>query len=259
MVCLRHGADIVIAGCSPHHTFFDLCKDADGNALAPRSFLTHLQHSDLSCGSFKINCAIDRLPDFTCIPSSGGAAGPQHRGTVHFVSRLEEIEAAYREASAGVPATRPVIEMTIPSSLDDSLAPAGKHVAQLFVQFAPYRLDAGQGAGWADPAYKQAFVSRCFNVVEEFCPGFSGSLVGVDALSPLDLERVFGLPGGNLSHISLGIHQLAYTRPAPGYSSYRMPLRGLYLCSAGAHPGGGVQGAGGRNCSSAVLSDLNSV
>jgi phytoene dehydrogenase-like protein len=168
---------------------------------------------------------------------------------------MEEIDHAYREAAAGMPASRPVIEMTIPSSVDRTISPPGQHVVQLFVQFAPYQLDSKVG-NWADPALKNAFADRCFDIVEEFCPGFKASVIGRDVVSPLDLERIFGLHRGSISHGSLGLHQLGFTRPASGFSSYRSPIKGLYMCGAGTHPGGGVMGAAGRNCAKVVLSDL---
>ena len=185
---------------------------------------------------------------------------------------MDEIHAAYLQASAGVPATRPVVELTIPSSLDATLAPAGAHVASLFVQFAPYDLAAGS---WADPAFKEAFADRVCAIVEEHCPGFVSrsvhacmrcaaacscdlpcSIVGRDVLSPLDLERIFGLHRGNIFHGTLAPHQLAYNRPAPGWSGHRTPVARLYLGGAGAHPGGGVMGAPGRNAAAVVARDL---
>lgn len=127
-----------------------------------------------------------------------------HRGTIHFEYHMSDLLRAYKDASEGRPATRPVIEMTIPSSLDQTLvspelAAQGHHVVQLFVQYAPYSIDPAAGS-WADPAFKEAFADRCFAIVDEFCPGFSASVVGRDVLSPLDLERVFGLPKGNIFH-----------------------------------------------------------
>lgn len=178
-----------------------------------------------------------------------------HFGTVHFESTMSEIEDAYREAITGRPATRPLVEMTIPSSLDPTLAPPGMHVAQLFIQYAPYQLDPRVGS-WADPKFKNAFADRCIDIVEEFCPGFKESIISRDVLTPLDLEQVFGLPKGNIHHGALGLHQLGFMRPAPGYSSHRSPVPGLYLCSSGCHPGGGVMGAAGRNCANVVKSDL---
>jgi len=172
---------------------------------------------------------------------------------VHIVSTLDEIEGAYRDACAGKESERPVIEMTLPSSLDNSLAPPGKHVASLFVQYTPYHLAAGS---WEEPGRKEAFADRVFRVIEEYAPGFTASVIARDVLSPLDLERVFGLTGGNIFHGSMGLDQLFWLRPAAGYARYRTPVEGLYLCGAGAHPGGGVLGAPGRNAARVVLSDL---
>lgn len=212
--------------------------------------------ADFACGAFKINCAIDKLPNFTCYPSPpDGSAGPMHMGTIHFESSMVEIEDAYREAVLGRPATRPVVEMTIPSAVDKTLAPPGKHVAQLFIQYAPYDVDPAVGT-WEDPVFTNAFADRCIAIVEEFCPGFTKSIIGRDVLSPLDLERIFGIPKGNIHHGSLSLHQLGYTRPVPGYSNHRTPVRGLYLGSCGTHPGGGVQGAPGKNCADVVRRDL---
>ena len=199
---------------------------------------------------------MDRLPNFTCYPSpSDGTPGPQHMGTVHFESSMSEIDAAFREASLGRPGTRPVIEMTIPSALDKTISPPGKHVVQFFVSYAPYEVDPAVGS-WSDPAFKNAFADRVFKIVDEFCPGFSSSVLGRDVISPLDLEQVFALHKGNIHHGALGLHQLGYARPVPGYSSYRSPVQGLYMCGSGTHPGGGVMGAPGRNCANVVLSDL---
>jgi len=145
--------------------------------------------------------------------------------------------------------------MTIPSALDPTLAPAGKHVVQLFVQFAPYNVDPKIGS-WADPMFKESFADRCFRIIDEFAPNFSKSVIARDILSPLDLEYILGLHKGNIMHGALGIHQLGYARPMVGYDRYRTPLEGLYLCGSGAHPGGGVMGAAGRNCAFQVLSDL---
>lgn len=253
----RITADNVLSGVSPYHTFVELMADPDTSRQIPKDFLKHIRYTDFACAAFKINIAVNKLPNFACYPSpADGRPGPMHCGTVHFESHMHEIDNAYREAVLGIPATRPVIEMTIPSALDSTISPPGQHVVQLFVQYAPYDVDPKVGS-WADPRFKENFVHRCLDIVEEFCPGFQSSILGMDALSPLDLEQVFGLHKGNFHHSSLGLHQLAYARPAPGYSSYRSPIPGLYMCSAGTHPGGGVQGAPGHNCAQVVLSDLN--
>jgi phytoene dehydrogenase-like protein len=258
-------ADRVLSGTNPYHTFLELMPglardsgNASESSPLPRWFQHHIRFAEYACGAFKINLAVDRLPNFACCPNDPAhpdRPGPQHRGTTHFETRLEEIENAYREASMGVPATRPVVEMTIPSAVDTTLAPPGKHVVQLFVQFAPYDVDPHVG-NWADPRFKNAFADRCIAIVEEFCPGFAASVIGRDVLSPLDLERVFGLHKGNIFHGSLSLHQLGFARPAPGFAQYRTPMKNLYLCGAGTHPGGGVMGAPGRNAAMVVLGDM---
>lgn len=199
---------------------------------------------------------MDALPNFLCAPNpSDGTPNPHHRCTIHFESCMREIESAYRDASRGLPALRPVIEMTIPSVLDSTLAPPGKHVVQLFVQYAPYDVDPEHGS-WADDALKNAFADRVIAIVDQFCPGFSKSIIGRDVLSPLDLEKIFGLHKGSITHGALSLSQLGFLRPAPGYADYRSPLKGLYLCGAGCHPGGGVMGAAGRNCAQVILGEL---
>lgn len=185
--------------------------------------------------------------------------GPMHIGTVHFECEMVELVNAYQEAIFRRPASRPVIEMTIPSAVDKTLVSAeypGHHVVQFFVQFAPYDIDPAHGS-WADEKFKNAYADRVFSIVDEFCPGFSSSVLGRDIVTPLDLERIFALHKGNIAHASLGIHQLGFARPMSGYSSHRSPVQGLYMGSCGTHPGGGVMGASGRNCANAILSDLN--
>ena len=145
--------------------------------------------------------------------------------------------------------------MTIPTSADFTIAPPGKHIIQLFVQFMPYDLDPSIGS-WKDPAFKESIANRCLDIIESYCPGFKKSIIYRDVLSPLDLEKIFGLRKGNIFHGSMSLSQIAYGRPAPGFSDYSTPLKGLYLCGSGAHPGGGVMGAPGRNCALRVLGNL---
>ena len=155
---------------------------------------------------------------------------------------------AYLDARAEGVARAPIVEMVIPSTLDDSLAPRGAHVASLFCQhFAP---DADWGAR------KEEAVGRIFDVVESHAPGFRASVIAHSALSPADLEREFGLTGGDIFHGALTLDQLWAARPLLGHADYRAPLKGLYLCGSGAHPGGGVTGAPGHNCAREVLRDL---
>jgi phytoene dehydrogenase-like protein len=174
--------------------------------------------------------------------------GPQHRGTIHIAPTMEWIERAYHDAHSGWPSLEPIIEMTIPTSVDTTLAPEGHHIIGLFVQYAPYKLARGD---W-DSA-RAEFADRCFSVIDRFAPNFSRSVLHRQVLSPLDLERRFGLTGGNIFHGAMHLHQLFGFRPVPGWADYRTPLRGLYLCGSSAHPGGGVMGAAGRNAAQAVL------
>jgi phytoene dehydrogenase-like protein len=274
-------ADTVVSGATPYSTFWELgasSLEPDGS-VRPLSeqeqeqqqqqqpglqvFRERLRRVDYGCGAMKINLAVSKLPTFTCIESPpGGAPGRMHRGTVHFESHTDELEAAFRDAVQGRPAATPVIEMTIPSALDATIAPEGSHVVQLFVNYVPYGLKLGEGSGegaaavgWDDEEFVASLVKRVLDRVDVFCPGFSQSIVGMDVLTPRDLERIFGLHQGNFHHGALGLHQLLWARPSPGHSSHRTPVPGLYLCGSGAHPGGGVQGAPGRNAARVVLSD----
>ena len=161
---------------------------------------------------------------------------------------LGYMDRAYLDARASGIAQRPIVEMVIPSTLDDSLAPKGAHVASLFCQhFAPE-------ADWG--TRKQEAIERIFDVVESHAPGFRQSVIAHSALSPADLERVFGLTGGDIFHGQLSLDQLWSARPVLGHADYRTPVKGLYLCGSGAHPGGGVTGAPGHNCAREILRDL---
>ena len=255
-VALEDGTEIrsraVLSGVDPKRTFLRMVAERD----LPEDFRRHIATLDMSSGATKINVAVDRLPKFAAMgrtDAAAGEAGPEHRGTIHLCQSTEEIETAYREAAAGRPSTRPIIEMTIPSAVDNSLAPPGKHVVSLFVQYTPYELADGS---WDDTGLKDAFADRVFGVIEEFAPGFTASVVGRDILSPVDLERLFGMTGGNIFHGAMSLDQLFWLRPAPGWSRYRTPIAGLYLCGSGAHPGGGVLGAPGRNAALVAIGDL---
>lgn len=258
-------SDIVVSGCTPYHTFMELLpglsKQSGYNQSEqtpiPLDYIKHLRFTDYSCGALKINCAVNKLPNFLCYPTpnNGLIPGPMHKGTVHFECTMEEIENCYREASMGIPATRPVIEMTIPSSIDKTLAPNNHHIVQLFIQFVPYDIDPKIG-NWADERFKNQYVNHILSIIDQYCPGFSHSIIGMDVLTPLDLEKVFGLHKGQICHGSLTLNQLGYSRPMAGYSHHQTPLKGLYLGSAGTHPGGGVMGAPGKNCADVIIRDL---
>ena len=204
---------------------------------------------DYASASLKINLALSELPRFTARP--GEAPGPQHRGTIHLCPGLEYMERAYDDARAGRPSAEPILEATIPSVVDPSVAPPGRHLMSMFVQYAPYRL---AGAGWDEQ--KEPFADRCVALMDRYAPGFAASVLHREVLSPLDLERRFGLTGGNIFQGAMPLWQLFSMRPLPGWADYRTPLPGLYLCGAATHPGGGVMGACGYNAAREILRDV---
>ncbi|KAJ4714417.1 Pyridine nucleotide-disulfide oxidoreductase domain-containing protein 2 [Melia azedarach] len=243
-------SSIVLSNATPYKTFMELVP----NNILPNDFILSIKHSDYSSGTTKINLAVDKLPQFQSCKLRHPDPGPQHVGTIHIGSEsIGEIDSACQEAVNGLPSSRPVIEMTIPSVLDKTISPPGSHVINLFVQYTPYKPSDGN---WEDPAYRESFAKRCFSLIDEYAPGFSSSVIGYDMLTPPDLEREIGLTGGNIFHGAMGLDSLFLMRPVKGWSNYRTPLEGLYLCGSGAHPGGGVMGAPGRNAAHVVLQDL---
>lgn len=220
-----------------------------GETSLPEGFARAVRRIDYSSASLKINLAVKELPDFTCLPGNA-EPGPQHRGTIHIGATPEYIERAYDDAKYGEPSERPVIEMTIPSAVDPTLAPPGHHVISLFVQYAPYKPARGT---WDER--KEEFADRCIAEIARYAPNFPGSILHRQVLSPVDLERTFGLTGGNIFQGAVSLHQLFNLRPVPGWSDYRTPIKGLYLCGSAAHPGGGVMGACGRNAAREILHD----
>ena len=216
-------------------------------SLLPPEFAAAIDRISYASASAKINVALERLPNFSALP--GTEAGPQHRGTVHLCPDQDFIERAYDEAKYGMPSREPVVECTIPSAVDSTVAPPGKHLMSMFVQYAPYSRKDGP---W-DAAAKDAFADACFDVVERHAPGFKNSVSARQVLTPPDLEEMFGLTGGNIFQGAMSLDHLFMFRPAPGYAGYRMPVKGLYLCGSAAHPGGGVMGAPGLNAAREML------
>jgi phytoene dehydrogenase-like protein len=233
-------ARAVIANVNPKLLFLKL---VDASRLE-RDFRERIERYKCGSGTFRVNVALSALPRFSVLPEPG----PHHGSGIIMAPSLEYMDRAYLEARAEGIAPRPIVEMVIPSTLDDSLAPKGAHVASLFCQhFDP-------AADWS--ARKSEALGRIFDVVESHTPGFKASVLGHSALSPADLEREFGLTGGDIFHGQLSLDQLWSARPVLGHADYRTPIEGLYLCGSGAHPGGGVTGAPGHNCAREVLRDF---
>ena len=240
-------AKAVVSNATPEVTFRKLLA---AGSLPPR-FDEAIARIDYASASMKINLAVSELPDFAALPGKA-EVGPQHRGTIHISPTMEYLEAADDDARRGLPSAEPILELTIPTSVDPTLAPPGQHIVQMFVQYAPYRL--AEGLHW--DALREPFADRCIAAVNAYAPNFAASVLHRQVLTPLDLERRFALTGGNIFHGSMALHQLFSMRPVPGWADYRTPLPGLWLCGAGTHPGGGVTGAPGRNCARELLRAL---
>jgi phytoene dehydrogenase-like protein len=244
-VALRDGEEIrarvVASNLTPQTTFLRLM---DPRELPPE--LISAMGSYRSGGtSVKINFGLNGLPDFRALP---GAPGPQHRATMHICPSIEYIERAWDDAKYGRPSASPLIELTIPTMYDASLAPPGKHIMGAFLQYAPYTL---RGSNWDES--REPFANRVIDMIGEYAPGFRGLIDHMQVLTPLDLERTFGLTGGNIFHGEMSLDQMFVMRPTPSCARYKTPVRGLYLCGSGTHPGGGVMGAPGYNAAREIL------
>lgn len=203
-------------------------------------------------GTFRMNVALSELPDFACRP--GKNAQDHHGAGIVIGPTIGYLERAYLDAKLSGWSREPVVEMLIPSTLDDSLAPPGQHVASLFVQHVAPHLPGGRS--WADAREKEAFADLVIDTVTRHAPNFKSSVLARQALSPLDLEQRFGLIDGDIFHGALSLDQLFSFRPRLGYADHRLPLGGLYLCGSGAHPGGGVTGAPGHNAAREIIRDF---
>jgi phytoene dehydrogenase-like protein len=199
-------------------------------------------------GTFRMNVALSKLPDFSALPGMGD----HHTAGIILAPSLSYMDQAYRDCERCGWSRMPIVEMLIPSTLDSSLAPPGAHVASLFCQHVAPRF--ADGSSWDQ--HHETVADLMIDTVEAYAPGFRASMIGCQSLSPLDLERIFGLPDGDIFHGALTRDQLFSARPMRGYADYRMPVPGLYLCGSGAHPGGGVTGAPGHNAAQAVIADL---
>jgi phytoene dehydrogenase-like protein len=236
----EHRAPLVVSNADAHVTFRRLLEPG----VLPEDFVAAVDRISYESASLKINVALAELPRFRACPG----AGPHHRGTIHVCPDMDFIERAYDDAKYGRPSDRPVLECTIPSVVDDTVAPRGRHLMSMFVQYAPYAL---RGTTWDE--LRDVFADRCFALLDEYAPNFSRSVLARQVLTPVDLERTFNLTGGNIFQGAMTPNQLFAFRPLPGHAGYRTPVRGLYLCGAAAHPGGGVMGIAGRNAAREIL------
>ncbi len=239
------GAKIVASNCDPKRTFLQLMDERD----VPEDLLKGIRQFRSEGTSCKINLALNALPEFTSYPSPGGGApGPHHGATMHICPDLDYVERAWDDAKYGRPSKSPLLEMTIPTIYDPSLAPKGKHIMGIFLQYAPYTLREGNWDQLREP-----FGDRVIEIIAEYCPNITEIVEHRQVLTPLDLERRFGITGGNIFHGEMAVDQMFMMRPLAGSARYKMPVPGLYLCGSGAHPGGGVMGAPGFNAARAIL------
>jgi phytoene dehydrogenase-like protein len=249
-VALADGTELlapkVASGVDASLTFLQLVEAKE----LPPDFLESVRHLDYASGSCKINLALSEVPDFSCLP--GSTPGPQHRGTIHLCPDRRYIEKAFDPAKYGYISPHPVIEATIPSALDDTVAPKGKHVMSMFTQYFPYRLAPDAGTLEEN---KRRYAERCIDLMTDYAPNFRRAVIDYQVLAPADLEARFGLTGGNIMQGTMSLSSLAFMRPLAGYADYRTPIRGLYLCGAATHPGGGVMGACGYNAAREILRD----
>ena len=244
-VVLEDGTEIdaaqVASNLDPKLTFLKLLEERD----LPPEFVEAIRHFRIEGTSCKINLALSGLPEFRSYP---GAPGPHHRATMHICPSIDYVERAWDDAKYGRASERPLLELTVPTMYDPSLAPPGKHIMGIFLQYAPYTLREGT---WDE--LREPFGDRVISLIEEYAPNIRSIIEHRQVLSPLDLERRFGITGGNIFHGEMSLDQMFVMRPVAGWARYRTPVGGLYLCGSGAHPGGGVMGAPGYNCAREML------
>jgi phytoene dehydrogenase-like protein len=248
-IVLRDGRSIraraVASNVHPKLLFDQLVPE---EALPPE-FLARMRRWKSGSGTFRMNVALSELPSFTALP--GRDTADHHTAGIIIAPSLAYMDRAYDDAKREGWSCEPIVEMLIPSTLDDSLAPQGQHVASLFCQHVQPILS--QGGSWDD--HRDTVADLMIATVDRYAPGFQQSVLGRQILSPLDLERIFGLIGGDIFHGALSLDQLFSARPMLGHADYRAPLPGLYMCGSGTHPGGGVTGAPGHNAARVILGD----
>jgi phytoene dehydrogenase-like protein len=235
-------ANVISSSVDPHLTFEKFLEPAE----LPGDFLEGVRRYKFRGSSGKVNIALDALPEFKSLPGDGAHL----RGAISISPSMEYMERAYDDAKYGHYSRRPYIDMVIPSLTDPSVAPPGKHVLSCFVQYAPYKLAEGT---WDDQ--REAFGDNVIDTISEYAPNIRDIIVGRQILTPLDLEREFGLTQGNIFQGELSLEQLFFLRPVAGWAYYRTPVDNLYMCGSATHPGGGIMGANGRIASQVILKE----
>jgi phytoene dehydrogenase-like protein len=235
-------ANVISSSVDPHLTFEKFLEPSE----LPADFLEGVRRYKFRGSSGKVNIALDALPEFKSLPGDGAHL----RGAMSISPSMEYMERAYDDAKYGHYSRRPYIDMVIPSLTDPSVAPPGKHVLSCFVQYAPYKLAEGT---WDDQ--REAFGDNVIDTISEYAPNIKDIIVGQQILTPLDLEREFGLTQGNIFQGELSLEQLFFLRPVAGWAYYRTPVDNLYMCGSATHPGGGIMGANGRIASQVILKE----
>ena len=242
----EYRARVVASNLDPRRTFLNLVEPG----VLDDGFVQDIRNFRIQGSSIKVNLALSGLPDWKCIPGQDPKA-PHQQAMFEIAPSLEYLERAYDDMKYGRPSLRPLIDGNVASVLDDSLCPKGHHVMSLFVQWGPYHLKEGT---W--PEIREKVGDQIIDTLEEFVPNIRKITLAREVLSPWDMEKIFGLTEGNIFHGEMTPDQLFFLRPAPRYANYRTPIRGLYLCGSGAHPGGGVMGAPGKNAAREILRDI---
>ena len=235
-------AKVLASGVDPKRTFLQMLE----RTQLPPDFVRGIEAYNIEGSSAKVNLALSEPPNFTCMPGEGAHL----RGAISISPSVEYIERAYDDAKYGEFSRHPYLDVMVPSEIDPGLAPPGKHIMSIFVQYAPYRLRKGT---WDER--REELGDTVVETLTQFAPNLPRAIVGRQVLTPLDLERMIGLTGGNIFHGELTPNQLFFLRPVPGWAQYRTPIKGLYLCGSGVHPGGGVMGASGYNAAREMLND----
>ena len=239
-------AAAVVSNLNPKLLYLQLID----RAALPREFTERMEQWRCGSGTFRMNVALAELPDFTCLP--GRAPAEHHTAGIILAPTLGYMEQAFFDARTHGWSRQPIVELVIPSTLDDSLSPPGKHVASLFCQHVAPELPNGES--W--DMHRETVADLMIETVNRFAPNFKAAVLGRQIMSPLDLERTFGLIGGDIFHGRLQLDQMLSARPMLGYGNYRGPIPGLYMCGAGTHPGGGVTGAPGHNAAREIITDF---